>query len=405
MKTWAGTVLALLGLGWTALAADWPQWLGPQRNGASAETGLLDSWPADGPKVLWKVPGGDGYSSIAVVGGKAFTLVQRDGAEWAIALDAAKGTELWKQKIGPIFKNDYGNGPRSTPTVEGDRVYVQSVSGPLVCLDAVKGSIHWQKDILKEFGAKNITWGLCASPLVVGDLVFAEPGAKGAGVAAFNKKDGSLAWKTSDDKAAYASPVLVKAGGEPQVVFFTAAGLRAVSPDKGQTQWQIPWATEFDCNIATPLVVGDKLFVSSGEKVGCALLQLSASGAPQPVWQGKSKKSPLTTYWATAVEHQGHLYGMNGEFDKQIDLRCVDLKTGQVKWSKDFGKASVLLADGHLYLTTKSGDLVLVKATPESYQERSRVKLLGDNRTVPTLSNGRLYVRDRENILCLEVKK
>jgi len=385
-------------------AADWPQWLGPDRNGSSPETGLLTDWPKEGPKLLWKAPGGDGYSSIAVAGGRAFTLVQRGGDELVIALDAKSGKELWTARSGPAYENKFGNGPRSTPAIDGNLVYVQSVNGPLMCLEADSGKVVWQHDLLKEFGAKNIRWGLSASPLVEGDLVVAVPGARGAGVAAFSKKDGRLAWKTGDDKAAYASPVAVSVGGRRQVIFFNAAGLLAVAPETGAELWRIPWTTEFDCNIATPLVIGDRLFISSGEDNG--LYQLSAGGAPEPVWESKGKKSVMINYWATSVVHKGYLFGLAGEFDKRISLNCVDLKTGKLMWSEpNMGKAAITLAAGHLLVVTKKGDLVLAPATPEEYREKARLPLLGETRTAATVANGRLYLRDRENIFCFDIEK
>jgi outer membrane protein assembly factor BamB len=388
----------------SAFAADWPQWLGPDRNGTSPERGLLTTWPAGGPRVLWKVAGGDGYSAVAVAGGRAITLVQRDGAELALALDAASGKELWTARVGPGYKNDYGNGPRSTPAIEGDRVFVTSVTGPVVGLEAASGKEVWRRDLLKDFGAKNLTWGLSASPVLDGDRLLVIPGARGAGVAALDKRDGKLLWKTGDDKAAYASPVPVTVAGQRQALFFTAPGLLAVAADTGRELWRVPWVTEFDVNICTPLVNGDRVFISSGENVGCALLRLKGQGAPDVVWESKGKKSVMKNYWANAVAHEGYLYGLAGEFDKQIDLRCLELETGKVMWSKaNFGKGAITLADGHLFMTTKPGDLVLVRATPKAYEERARVKLLGENRTVPTLANKRLYLRDRENILCLDV--
>ena len=213
-----------------ARAADWPNWLGPNHNGSSSETGLLTTWPSTGPKVIWEAKGGDGYSSIAVANGRAITLVQRGGKEIVIALDAVKGTELWTTPLAPAYMNKFGNGPRSTPSIEGDFVYVQSVTGPLACLNIKDGKIIWQHDLLKEYGAKNISWGLAASPTVEGNLVLAAPGGKGAGVAAFDKKTGDLVWKLGDDKAAYATPIAITVGGQRQLIFFTAAGLLAVSP-------------------------------------------------------------------------------------------------------------------------------------------------------------------------------
>lgn len=387
-----------------AFAADWPQWLGPNRNGTSAETGLLTTWPKSGPKVLWTHPGGEGYSSIAIAGGKAITQVQHDGAEFVLALDAAKGTKLWETKVAAGFKNSYGNGPRATPTVDGKLVYAQSPSGALTCLDAEKGDIVWSVNLLKEFGAKNISWGLSASPTVDGDLVYAIPGGKGAGVAAFDKKTGKLAWKTGDDGAAYATPVPVTVAGQKQVIFFTATGLLAVTADQGKELWRVSWKTEYDCNIVTPLVVGkDLLFVTSGEEVGCALFKLSGT-TPEIAWESKGGKSVMMNYWANPIVHDGHLYGLSGEFNKKIHFNCVDLKTGKLVWSQqDFGKGALTLADGHIFASTKKGDLVLIEPSPTKYQEKARFKLMSDNRTVPTIADKRLYVRDKQTIYCLDV--
>jgi outer membrane protein assembly factor BamB len=386
-------------------AADWPQWLGPNRNGTSPETGLLTKWPKDGPKVVWKVAGGEGYSSVAVANGRAITLVQKDGKEWAIALDAAKGTTLWEKPVGPLYKNAYGNGPRSTPTIDGKLVYVTSVSGPIVCLKVDNGDIVWNHDILKDFGGKTTTWGLSASPLVDCDLVFAIPGGPGAGVVAFDKTSGKVAWKSGSDPAAYATPVTVTVDGKKLLVVFNAFGLVGMEVDGGKELWRIPWKTTYDVNICTPLAIDNLLFVASGEHVGSTLFDLSKGAPPMPVWKSLGKKGVMTTYWANAVYHQGHLYGLSGEFDDRIDLNCVDIKTGNLMWSrKDFGKGAMTLADGHLWMSTKAGDLVLVHCNPKSYLEKARVTgFLGENRTVPTIANGRLYVRDLKSIYCLDI--
>lgn len=388
------------------LAADWPRWLGPARNGSSPETGLLLNWPAYGPKVLWKVAGGDGYSTVAVARDRCFTLIQRDDQEAAVCWRVADGKELWATRIGPAYKNNYGNGPRSTPTIEEDRVYVQSVTGNLACLNIKNGEILWQHNIVKDFGSKVISWGLSASPLVEGDLVYAIPGGEGAAMVAYNKKTGELVWKSGNDHAAYASPIPIEGKNGKQILFFLGAALVSVTPDQGKELWRIPWETDLECNICTPLIIGQRFFVSSGEGVGCAMLELQEKGSPKVVWESKGKKSVMINYWANSVHHDGHLYGFAGEFDKRIDLRCVDAKTGQVKWSKGpFGKGAVTLAEGHLFITTKTGDLVLVEATPTAYNEKARVRLLAENRTSPTISNGRLFLRDRQHIMCLDIKK
>ncbi len=398
--------IAILAIAAPLGATDWPNWLGPNRNGSSPETGLLTTWPQAGPKVLWKYPGGDGYSTVAIARGRAITQVQHDGAEYVLMLDAVKGTKIWETKVAPAYKNAFGDGPRATPTIEGKSIYIYSPSGLLACLDFDKGDFKWSINLLTAFGGKKTDYGLSASPFVEGDLVYASPGGKGAGVAAFNKTTGKLVWKTGDDKASYSSPMSVTVGGQKQIIFYTATGLLSVTPDTGKELWRVPWHTDYDCNICTPLLVGkDLLFVSSGEGNGCTLFKLSAA-APEIAWESKGKKSVMLNYWANAVVHDGHLYGVSGEFhEKNMDLNCVDLKTGMLKWSKKgIGKAAVTLADGHLWISTKKGDLVLVPANPLKYEEKGRITLLAEGcRTSPTIADKRLYVRDRQDIYCLDI--
>ena len=402
------TLLALFVTGvvsFSAGAADWPNWLGPNKNGSSPETGLLTTWPATGPKLLWKSAGGDGYSTVAIAQGRAITQVQHDGAEHVLALDAVKGTKLWETKIADAYKNNFGDGPRATPTIEGKSIYVYSPSGALVCLDAEKGDITWSVNLLMMFGGKKTDYGLSASPYIEGDLVYAIPGGKGAGVAAFDKKSGKVVWKTGDDKAAYATPMSVDVGGQKQIIFFTASGLLSVTPDAGKELWRVAWPTDYDCNICTPLLVGkDWLFVTSGEGNGCTMFKLSAA-APEIAWQSKGKKSVMLNYWANAVLHDGYLYGISGEFnEKSMHLNCVEAKSGNLMWSeKNIGKAAVTLADGHLWITTKKGDLILVAANPMKFEQKARVTLLAENRTSPTIANKRLYVRDRKDIYCFDI--
>jgi len=408
VRTYLSACVVAVALSGTAcvVAADWPQFLGPNRTGASAETGLLSSFPSSGPKVLWKVPGGDGYSGIAVAGGKVFTLVQRGGDELLLALDAKTGKEVWQHKVAAAYKNQYGNGPRSTPTVDGGKVYVQSASGPLVCLDAADGKVVWQHDLIKEFGGKNIDWGLSASPLVVDNLVLALPGDSG-GVAAFDKATGKLAWHTAKDKAAYASPIVVNVGGKKQVVCFTAVGVLALDL-AGKEQWRQAWKTDYDVNIATPLPVGDRLFVSSGENVGCALLAPSAEGKAEVLWESKGPTSVMKNYWATAVLHDKHLYGISGEYKGVTNLNCVEAASGKLVWSKErYGHCNLTLADGHLYIQTIGGDLVIAEASPKAYTEKGRAKVLAAAKYVnaPAIADKKLYARDGVSILCVDIAK
>lgn len=401
-----GICTLLLGLTSAATAADWPQWLGPDRTGASPETGLLTTWPAAGPKVLWKVDGGDGYSGIAVVGKRAYTMVQRDKGEFVIALDVADGKEVWAVRCGPAYKNQFGNGPRSTPAMDGKFVYAQAASGPFLCIDAEKGEVVWQHNLLEKFGAMNITWGLSASPLIDGDLVLTVPGGTGASAVAFNKKNGEVVWKVGDDKAAYASPVAVTVNNQRQAIFFTASRLFAVQMDSGKELWSTPWVTEFEVNISTPLRIGEELFVASGEKVGCVLFKLKGAEKPAVTWESKGAKSVMMTYWSNAVAHDKYLYGLSGEFNKAPALNCVELANGKEAWSSErFGHSALTLADGHLWILTAKGDLVLVPANPKGFEEKGRVNVLSDSKyaTAPTIADKKLFMRDRKQIVCLDI--
>jgi outer membrane protein assembly factor BamB len=388
-----------------ARAADWPQWLGPGRDGRSAETGLLTEWPAAGPKVLWRVPGGVGMSGVAVAGGRAFTMAMRGDDELAVALDAADGREVWAVRVGPAFRERQGDGPRATPTVDGGHVFVQSASGPLACLDAATGKTVWTRDLIAEFGAENAPWGMCGSPLIEGGLVIACPGAKGASVAALDKATGKTVRRAGDDKAGYASPVAMAVGGARQIVAFSAGSLNGFDAATGKVAWGLPWKTDFDCNIATPLVLGERLFVASGEGVGCRMLEPAAAGGPKAVWESLGPKSVMLTHWSTAVAHEGRLYGVSGEFNGVVNLNCVDAATGRLQWSQPrFGAAGIALADGHLFLATRTGELVCVEASPAGFKEKGRVRLLQDKVYAnPSIAGGRLYLRDRKDIVCVDL--
>lgn len=397
---------SFLGIATIAQAGDWPHWMGPASNGSSPETGLLLDWPANGPKVIWKAPGGLGYSAVSVAGDRAFTIVQRGSDEVVLCLDAGTGKEVWQKKLGKGFNEKQGNGPRSTPTIDGKMLYVQSVNGPLVCLETATGKTVWEHNILSDFNVENVVWGLCASPVIDGDLVLAIPGAKDASAAAYDKNTGKLVWKSGSDKAGYSTPTAVTVDGKRQAIFFTASMLRGVDSATGKELWNIPWPCDYDCNICTPLAVGNLLFVSSGEKNGCTLFKLSAAAPPKVVWESRGARSIMLNYWANSVVHDKYLYGLSGEFNLRINLNCVELATGKLVWSKpNFGKGAITLAEGHLFITTKTGDLVLVPASPEAYKEKARVKMMGDNRTVPTIAGKKLFLRDTKNILCLDLAK
>ncbi|HXG11547.1 MAG TPA: PQQ-binding-like beta-propeller repeat protein [Gemmataceae bacterium] len=381
---------------------EWPQWRGPNRDGVSAETGLLKEWPEGGPRKVWEAKGGEGYSSFAVAGGKVYTLLQDGDNETVVCWDAATGKEVWRFGYPCRYENSWGSGPRSTPAVHDGLVYTVGATGIFHCLKADTGAKVWRHDLLDEFKAENLQWGVSFSPLIEGDLVLTNPGGPdGNSIAAFDRKTGRLIWKALDDPAGYSSPVAATLAGVRQVLFFTARGLVSVSPADGKELWRYDWTTEYDANIATPIVVDDYVFISSGYGRGAAVLKVeSADGGlrARRVYQ----TNQMANHFSTSVYYREHLYGFT---DPGI-LVCMEFRTGKVRWKeRGFDKGSLTIADGHLFILGEQGTLALAEATPEAYREKSRCQpFQGKCWTVPVLCNGRLYLRDEAKVLCLEVR-
>ena len=381
---------------------DWPQWRGPRRDGVSAETGVLTDWPKGGPKVLWNAKASAGYSSFAVADGKAFTLLQDGDDEALVCWDAESGKELWRSKYSGKFTNNFGDGPRATPTVEGDFVWTVGGEGELACWKTKDGAPVWRKNLLKEFQADNLTWGVSFSPLVEGDLLITNPGGKGNSVVAFNKKTGDKVWGVLDDVAGYSSPVVTNAAGVRQVIVFTGKRLVGLAPKDGKLLWEYPWETEYEANVATPVVVDDYVFISSGYGKGCALLKIDKEGDGLKA-KRVYENADMCNHFATCVLYKEHLYGFN---DPGI-LTCLELRTGKVAWSqRGFAKGSLTVADGLLIVLGEHGKLAVAEATPRGYRQKAGCQPLhGKCWSVPVLANGRLYIRDEEQILCLDVRK
>ncbi len=375
---------------------DWPQWRGPNRDGISKET-ILKSWPAEGPKVIWKAPSGEGYSGIVVANGKMYTIHATRADELAVCLDAATGKEIWKTIIDQAFKNDQGNGPRSTPAVDGDLVYMLSAQGKLAALNAKTGAKVWGHDLRSEFGGQVPTWGVSTSPLVDGELLLVDVGGRGDnGVMAFNKKSGKVVWKTATDLPGYSAPISVTVNGVKQYLFFTGTALVSVSPTDGKKLWSHPWRTSYDVNAATPVFIPpDKVFISSGYNVGAAVLKIKGNQVEQ-VWRSQVMRN----HWASPVLLGDYLYG----FD-EATLKCINVNTQEEKWAtRGLGKGALIYADGHLIVLSERGKLLLVEAKPEQYVEKASVQVLrGRCWTVPTLANGKLYVKNQEEIVALDL--
>jgi outer membrane protein assembly factor BamB len=397
-RVFSGLALGLFLSAGGALAADWPQFRGLNRDGVSRETGLLKSWPAGGPKVLWKVPMGEGYSHVAVSNGRLYTLYGQGDQEFAVAMDPATGKAVWRTPIDRMYRSDMGNGPRSTPTVEGGMVYALSANGRLVALNAKDGRKVWEHDLPKELGGRMPGWGASTSPLVEGNLLLVDLGGR-TSLAAFDKKTGKVVWTSQSDVAGYSAPIAITVGGVRQAIFFTGTSVLAVSPRDGKLLWRVPWRTDWDINAATPLFVPpDKVFVSSGYGVGAAVYRIRAADGKvraEEVWKSRGMKNQFSS----SVLHNGVIYG----FD-DATFKAVDAATGKERWKqRGFGHGSLILADGHLIVLSERGcNLALVEATPEEYREKGRDEVLsGKCWTAPTLANGRLYLRNEEELVAL----
>ena len=411
MTIWRNALVLSLCLSGLTDASDWPQFLGLNRTGTSAETGLLKSFPATGPKVLWKTPLGTSMSGVAVVGSQALTLFQDDSQQYAVALSTDDGRVLWKTALAPAFENGMGNGPRTTPAVADGRVFVMTGEGLLAGLDAASGKLLWKVDVPQEFGGAAAEYGVSCSPLVVGDLVIVQAGSDSAGAVALQCRTGKPAWKARGGRSGYASPVLMKLAGVSQVVVFDAAGAGGLDPQTGAELWQFPFPTEYDCNTACPIQVGDnQLLISAGENHGAVILQVAAAAGGlnvKEVWSSLGKDSQLRAEWQTPVVLDGHLYGLDnsGSAGPITNLVCIRLSDRKTVWQKPrFGKSNLILADGRLWITTMKGELVLVEASPDSFRELGRSVVLETTRQAPALSAGRLYVRDDQHVICLDVR-
>ncbi len=402
----------------TASAAEWPQWRGPNRDGVSGEVGLLKEWSPNGPKVLWKVPLGEGFSGISVSQGRVYTMFSEGNDEFVVCLDATDGGEIWRFRSDKNYhEGQGGNGPRATPTIDGDLLFTISAYGKLYALNAANGQEVWSHDLQRKFGSDMPRWGFSTSPLVDGESLLVEVGGKGEkSIAAFNKKTGDVIWSSYKDKLGYSSPIAVTIKGIRQIIFLTGTKVVSVSPTDGTIYWQRPWKTDYDINAATPVFIPpDKVLISSGYDTGAAVLQMRVFVSPdddrtvgeqisenqatiriKEIWKNRKMKNQFSS----SVLHANYLYG----FDNSI-LKCIEANTGEEQWkSRGFGKGTVILADGHLIILSDRGKLGLAEATPAGYMEKASAKVLnGLCWTAPTLAGGKLYVRNEEEMVCLDM--
>lgn len=389
-------------------AADWPQFLGPARDGTSAETGLARSWPATGPPVVWEKKVGAGWSGPVVADGRLILFHRLGDKEVVECLDAATGKEHWRHEYPATYRDDFNfdEGPRATPLSAGGRVYTLGAAGDLLCLDLKTGRRVWTRNVNDDYQVRKGFFGVGTSPLLEDGLLLVNVGGKGAGVVAFAADTGKEVWKATDDAASYSSPVAATLHGKRQVIFFTREGVLSLAPRTGEVLFRVPRRARINSsvNAAVPLVVGDLLFVSASYNVGAALFRVRPDGPPHEVWKADEV---LSNHYNTSVHHGGYLYGIDGRQEYGPRLRCVELKTGKVRWTRDkFGCAVFIVADGHLLGLTEHGDLVLIEATPEAYREKARATVLAKGcRAHVALADGRLYGRDGTKLVCWRLKK
>jgi outer membrane protein assembly factor BamB len=383
-----------------AQSTDWPQWRGPNRDGISKETGLLKQWPANGPLLLWKAKGaGSGYSSFAVANGKLYTMGLRGGREFVVAFDVANGKELWASQHGGAFRNDRGDGPRGTPTVDGDRLYALGGNGDLSCLDARTGKIIWSKNVLKEFGGSNIRWGISESPLVIDDKVLVNAGGPNASIVALKKADGSVIWKSQSDEAGYSSAIPLNVNGSTQVVFFTGARALGLDLKDGKLLWDYARPANDVANVATPIARANRVFISSDYGTGGGVVEIKADNKAQEIYFTRDMRN----HHSSSVLVGDYLYGFSSAI-----LTAMKFDTGEIAWrNRSVGKGSLVYADGHLYCFSENGVVGLVEASPTGYKEVGRFRIPQDSLptwTHPVVSGGRLFLRDQDTIYAFDVK-
>jgi len=416
IKKTSPAFLMVLFLTLQAQATDWRQFRGNAQDGNSDE--LLESWPGQGPQIIWKVPLTGGFSSFSIQDGKAYTLVKRtiagESKEVCIALDAATGKELWASPVdnanydsggdAGTSTNSGGDGPRTTPTIDGSSLLVTTSHLKLYSLASTSGRTNWMIDLETQYGANNISWQNAASPLVEGDAIFLNVSSSTNSLVALNKLDGSLLWKAHKEKMTHATPVPATIQGVRQIIYFNQSGLMAVSPSTGKQLWKYAFSYSTSSG-ASPVVCEDMVYCSAAYSRGAAVIKISKVNETFQVKELWKKSNALMNHWSTPIAHHGYLYGLYGDGKYgSAPLKCVEMATGLERWSVGgFGMGGIIQVSGKLLVLSDFGDVVMVNATPEAYQELGRWRAVtGKCWNAPALSNGRLYVRSTKEGVCAQ---
>jgi outer membrane protein assembly factor BamB len=402
---WMALVLLIPAL---ALCANWPQFLGPNRDGVYPDDDIVDSFPGDGPEVVWEKNVGAGFTNPVVANGRLILFHRLGGKEVVEALDAETGKPVWKFEYATSYHDDFGfdEGPRAAPVVSGGQVYTFGAEGMLHCLQLAGGSKIWSLDTHKEFGVSKGFFGAAGSPLVEGQRIFLNVGGgAGAGLVALDKDTGRLLWKATGQGASYASPILASFGGKPHLLAFTRAGLVGADPATGEIYFEFPWRARSNAsvNAATPLVIDDLIFLSASYGTGAVLLRVKGAQL-EKIWSGEDS---LTNHYSTSVYHDGHLYGYHGRQEHGQSFRAIELRTGKLRWSEErFGAGTVTRVGNRLLLMRENGELMMIRATPERFEVISRAQILpGTVRAYPALADGLFYARSEKTLVCVKLRK
>jgi outer membrane protein assembly factor BamB len=393
--------------GVSLLAADWPQFLGPDRNGTIAGPALLESWGPSGPKVVWRKQVGQAFAGPAVVQNRVLVFHRVGNEEVLESLDVKTGASVWRYAYPTTYRDDFGfdEGPRAVPVVSGGIVYTFGAEGQLHAVDLAKGTRVWSEDTMKRFNVPKGYFGAGGSPLVEGGRVIANIGGDKAGVVAFDAKTGNVVWSATEDDASYSSGVAATIGGRRSAVFLTRDNLIGFDPATGAIQFQRRWRARIaaSVNAATPLVIGDSIFVSAQYGPGAGVLRVEESKLTE-LW---ASDDVLSNHYATSVYYDGYLYGYHGRQEFGPSLRAVDFKTGTVKWSlEQFRAGSITLVGDKLLIIREGGEMILAPASPQAFKPIARAQVLpGVVRPLPAIAEGFVYVRNENTLVCLDLRR
>jgi outer membrane protein assembly factor BamB len=399
--------VACLALQVALVAQDWPQILGPTRNGIYTGPEIVPSFPRTGPPQLWSKNVGAGFAGPAVAGDRLILFHRVNNRETVEAMDALSGKTIWSFDYPTSYRDDFGfdEGPRAVPVIASGRVFTHGADGLLHGIDFASGKMLWSVDTRKVFDAPKGYFGVASSPVVDGNRVLVNVGGKSGGIVAFDAASGKTLWTATSDEPSYSAPIVADINGQHTGVFFTRTGLVALDPATGKVLYQHRWRARqaASVNAATPIVNGNQIFLSASYGTGAVLLQVANNGV-KPIWSGDES---MSNHYSTSVLKDGYLYGFDGRQEFGQTLRCVELATGKVMWNVDqFGAGTLIVAGDTLVITRESGELALAPASPKAFRFAARAQLLkGVVRAYPALANGRYYVRNDRQLLAFDLRQ